>query len=224
MAEVITSLFGNMIGVAISPLPIIAMILMLFSPKAKVNGLAFTVGWMVGTLIWILVVSQVGMSASSDDASSGAWISIVFGVLFLFLAFKQWQGRPKEGEEPHLPGWMEGIDSMPPTKAFLTGVVLQITNPKNLGLIASSGAVVAAANLTNSELWTTIVIFVIGASISFIIPLLLIFVAYDRVAPGLSRLKDWLVTNNATIMFILFLFLGANSLGSGISALTASSA
>ena len=36
------------IGVAISPVPIIAVILMLFSAKAKRNGLAFLLGWLGG--------------------------------------------------------------------------------------------------------------------------------------------------------------------------------
>ena len=35
------------VGVAISPVPIIAVILMLFSSRAKVNGPAFLVGWVV---------------------------------------------------------------------------------------------------------------------------------------------------------------------------------
>jgi hypothetical protein len=38
------------LGIAISPIPIIAIILMLITPKARSNGLAFLGGWMVGIL------------------------------------------------------------------------------------------------------------------------------------------------------------------------------
>ena len=36
------------VGVAISPVPIIAVILMLISARAKANGSAFVGGWVVG--------------------------------------------------------------------------------------------------------------------------------------------------------------------------------
>jgi hypothetical protein len=36
------------VGVAISPVPIIAVILMLFSSRATVNGPMFLIGWAVG--------------------------------------------------------------------------------------------------------------------------------------------------------------------------------
>jgi hypothetical protein len=37
------------VGVALSPVPIIAAVLMLSIPKGSVNGLAFLTGWVVGT-------------------------------------------------------------------------------------------------------------------------------------------------------------------------------
>ena len=39
------------IGVAISPVPIIAVILMLFSKRARSNGIAFLVGWVVALVV-----------------------------------------------------------------------------------------------------------------------------------------------------------------------------
>jgi hypothetical protein len=51
------------LGVAISPIPIIAVILMLLSPKAHTNGPAFLVGWVAG-----LAAVSVTVSALSDRA------------------------------------------------------------------------------------------------------------------------------------------------------------
>jgi hypothetical protein len=36
------------IGIAISPIPIIAVVLMLTTPRAKTNGPAFLLGWLLG--------------------------------------------------------------------------------------------------------------------------------------------------------------------------------
>ncbi len=45
MGQAIGDLLPAAIGVAISPVPIIAIILMLGTPKARSNGPAFAAGW-----------------------------------------------------------------------------------------------------------------------------------------------------------------------------------
>ena len=51
-------------GVAISPIPIIAAILMLLSPKARVTSVGFLLGWVVG-----IVVAVTRLHAALGDAS-----------------------------------------------------------------------------------------------------------------------------------------------------------
>ena len=48
MGAVIGDLLANAVGVAISPVPIIAVILMLFTAKATANSLGFLLGWVLG--------------------------------------------------------------------------------------------------------------------------------------------------------------------------------
>ena len=43
------------VGIAISPIPIIAAILMLLSPKAKGTSLGFLFGWLVGIIAAIVI-------------------------------------------------------------------------------------------------------------------------------------------------------------------------
>ena len=103
------------VGVAISPVPIIAVTLMLFSQRARVNGLMFLLGWVVA----LAVVSGVAYAAAdqanaaTDSTTSDtiAWGRIVFGVLFLLLAARNWRTRPAPGTEPEMPKWMAGIDA-----------------------------------------------------------------------------------------------------------------
>ena len=51
MGPVIGDFLPAAIGVAISPIPIIAVILMLLTPRARTNGPAFLVGWIVALLV-----------------------------------------------------------------------------------------------------------------------------------------------------------------------------
>ena len=43
------------VGIAISPIPIIAVILMLLSPRAKGTSVGFMIGWLLGIVIAIIV-------------------------------------------------------------------------------------------------------------------------------------------------------------------------
>jgi len=45
MGQGVSAILTFAVGVAISPVPIIAVILMLFSQRARVNGPMFLVGW-----------------------------------------------------------------------------------------------------------------------------------------------------------------------------------
>jgi threonine/homoserine/homoserine lactone efflux protein len=87
------------VGVALSPVPIIAVVLMLATPKGRSNGLAFLAGWIVGiaALGTIVLVVASGASASKHGAPA-TWVStlkVVLGVPLLLVAAKQWRGRPR---------------------------------------------------------------------------------------------------------------------------------
>ena len=59
------------------------------------------------------------------------------------MATKQWQKRPKPGEDPEMPSWMAGIDSASPGRACLLGLALSGANPKNLALTLAASASIA---------------------------------------------------------------------------------
>ena len=49
------------IGVAISPVPVIAVILMLLSPRAPGTGVGFLAGWVVGVAVVVVASSTVAV-------------------------------------------------------------------------------------------------------------------------------------------------------------------
>ena len=89
------------VGVAISPVPIIAVTLMLFSQRARVNGLMFLLGWVLALAVVSGVVyaaaDQGNAATDSTTSDTIAWGKIVLGVLFLLLAARNWRTRPAPG-------------------------------------------------------------------------------------------------------------------------------
>ena len=118
-----------------------------------------------------------------------------------------------------MPAWMSKIDGMSAGVALGMGLLLTAANPKNLGLAIVGAATIGGANLSTSDEILATIAFVFLASITIIVPVVAYLVAKSRAVPVLNELKGWLAMNNATVMAVLFLVLGAKVLGDGISLL-----
>lgn len=218
MGAAIGEILGNAVGVAISPVPIIAVILMLFTAKAASNSLSFLAGWVIGLSVVGVIVLALGLESSEgEESTTSGWIKIVIGVLFLGLAWKQWSSRPTGDEQPTMPGWMQAIDQFTAPKSFGIGFLLSAVNPKNLGLTITAMAKVSASGLSTGEEIGTLVVFVVIASLTVAAPVVLNLILGSKAQPTLTTMKDWLAENNNTVMTVLFVVLGAKLLGDGIA-------
>ena len=220
MPQVIGAILPLAIGVAISPIPIIAAILMLLSPRARSTGVGFLLGWLVGVIVAVTVFTLLAavLPENDPDASKpiAGTIQLILGILLLLLAVRQWRSRPKRGEEPALPKWMSAIDSMTTGRGLLLGFVLAAVNPKNLLLAASAGIVIGSAGLSVGSEILAIAVFTVIAVISVAAPVIAYLVAADRMRGPLDALRGWLVHNNATVMAVLLLVIGVSVIGKGI--------
>jgi threonine/homoserine/homoserine lactone efflux protein len=222
MGQAIGDLLPSAVGVALSPVPIIAVILMLGTPKARSNGPAFAVGWVIGLIVVSVIVLL--LAGDSDDPDSGSstavsMIELLIGVLFLLMSVKQWQGRPKAGEEAQMPKWMGTIDRFTAGKSFVLGIALSGVNPKNLALTLAAAASIAQAGLSGGESAVAVAVFVLIGSVTVAGPVLFYLLVPDSAGP-LGSIKQFMSEHNAVIMFVLLLVLGAKLLGNGIAGLS----
>jgi len=217
------SLLPLAIGIAISPVPIIACILMLFSAKARLNGPAFLVGWVAGiTLVTLIVFRLSDATGATDEASGpslGDIVILLLGLGAIALGVKQWKGRPKPGEDAALPKWMQAIDGFTPVKALGFGVLLSALNPKNLGLAIAAGVVIDQATAAGGNAIAMEILFVVIASVSIAVPVTYMLVGGEGAKHTLDRWKTWLGANNAAVMAVLFIVIGAKLVGSGLDGL-----
>lgn len=222
MGQVIGDVLPLALGIAISPIPIIATILMLLSPKARSTSIGFLIGWLGGIIVAVvaftLLSSILPEGGSGGSGVIGGIIKIVLGVLLLLLALKQWRGRPQGDAEPELPKWMSSIDSISAGRAAILAFVLAAVNPKNLLMAASGGVILGSSAAVSTTVVGTIIFVVIAAS-TVAAPVVAYLVASDKLAAPLESLRVWLVHNNATIMTVLLLVIGVAVIGKGIGAL-----
>ena len=224
MGAAIGEMLPLAIGIAISPLPIIAIILMLITPQARSNGLAFLGGWMlglavVGTIV-LIVANTAGIATSSGPSRTVSIIKLVLGLLLLVVAWRQFRKRPKPGEEVPLPKWMRALDSFTPTRSLAVGALLSGVNPKNLILNATAAAGIAATGLAGAQQAVVLIVLIIVGSLGVMTPVVVYFAMGDKAAPVLGAWKTWLAANNATVMMVLFLVFGVTLIGKGFGGLS----
>jgi hypothetical protein len=225
MGQVIGEILGLAVGVAISPIPIIAVVLLLSTPKGKANSLSFLLGWLMGLglvgVIVLLVADPAGASEDGAPATWVGWLLLVLGALTIFLGIKQFSGRPRGGEEPPMPKWMGAIDKFKPGQSLGIGFVLAALNPKNLTLTLAAAATIAGAGLAGADPYIVLAVFVIIGTLGLAIPIGIYFLGGDKAAETLADLRHWLAVNNAAIMSVLFVVIGAKLVGSGLQTVLA---
>ena len=221
MADSFGQILPLAIGVAISPVPIIGVIVMLATPRARSNGPGFLLGWVLGLALvgtFVLVVSGgAGADAGDQPADWTNVLKLVLGLLLLVFAFRQWHGRPREGEEATMPGWMQSVDRFTTGRSVALGVALSAVNPKNFILTAGAAAVIAETGYSATSQAVALIAFVVIASLGVGIPVAIYFFMGDRSERILGDLKSWMTAHNAAIMTVLLLVIGAKLIGDAIS-------
>ncbi len=223
MADAIGQVLSLGIGVALSPVPIIAVVLMLGTTRARGNGPAFIFGWLVGLTVVGTIVLLVSSGAdASEEGQPATWVSILklgLGVLLLGIAARQWQGRPRGDADAPLPKWMEAIDRFTPGRATAMALALSAINPKNLVLTVGAAAAIAQAGASTGGQAAALAVFVVIGTLGPGIPVALYFLMGDRASSILEGLKTWMGRHNAAIMAVICLVIGAKLIGDGISGL-----
>ncbi len=198
------------VAVALSPMPIAALLLMLLSKRAAVNSVSFMLGWLLGILLLVVVAMQLALTSESTGGAHVIRniINGVLGIALILFAVKQFKSRPHKGDTPKMPKWMATIENFSPTRSFGMGAALAILNFKNTPMGIAAGVALSQHATTALEIGIGLAFYVILAGITIIVPVFGFLLFGKKLQREFEMIKEWLVANNATIMFVLFLILG----------------
>lgn len=222
MGDAIGQSLSLAIGVALSPIPIIAVTLLLVSAHGRVSGPAFVLGWVLGlAVIGAIVLAVAGPAdAAGDEGGPATWVHVLklaLGVLLVLVAIRQWSSRPGAETVGKSPKWMTAIEGFTPVKALGTGALLGGAYPKNTLLAVGAAASIAQTGVSGAQQAIAYAVFAIIGSIGVGIPVVLHFTMGQRSRVILERMKDWMSHNNVAIMAVLCLVIGTKLIGDGIS-------
>jgi hypothetical protein len=221
MGSAMAGILPMAVGAALSPLPIAAMILLLRTPRARVNGPVFAAGWLVGLAALGAVVLAVAAGRDYGEGSGPSTVARVvkglLGALFLVRAARVWRQRPTKGHPAPPPGWMATIDRITGRRSAGLGVLLAAVNPKNLSLTVAAGTLIAQTEISGPAQTCALAGYVALGSVGILAPLVVYLARVDRAKVMLDDWNQWMMANNPPVMIVLFLLLGAVLVGKAIS-------
>jgi threonine/homoserine/homoserine lactone efflux protein len=212
VTHAIGGIFGIGIAVAVSPIPIAAVILVVTSRRGRANGLLFELGWIVGlALLGLIGLALLGSSASSTGGPTPTWrgwVLLAAGLTLLLVGVVKFRRRPPPGTEVQAPKWMAALDRTTPTRALGLGALLAVVNPKNGPLTLAAAASIASTEVSPAGQVVALSAFVLIASIGITVPLTLYLVVGAGARPQLARWRAWVTRREAVIVSVLALVLG----------------
>jgi threonine/homoserine/homoserine lactone efflux protein len=207
------------IGVALSPVPIAAVLVSLLTPRAAATAPAFLLGWILGIgIVGMIVFFLPGLeTARGEPTRLAGLLAIALGTALIALSIPQWRKRPGAGHPVQVPAMLAGLDEMGAGRALAVGFILSALNPKNVGFTAAAVAAIDAAMMGPADQAVAFVVFIAVASGSIVLPILGFFASRQRAEVRFARWKDWLIAHNATVMAILLGVFGALILARGVA-------
>ncbi len=217
--SVLTELIPLALVVALSPLTIIPAVLVLHTPRPRPTGLAFLAGWLFGLAVLTAIFVEVsGLAGGLGDKppSWASWVRIVIGAALIVFGVFRWFTRKRSA---HTPGWMQSMSKFTPLRAALAAMALTVVNPKVLFICAAAGLAIGTAGLRAPGAWGAVAWYVVVAGLTAAIPILAYAVAGDRLDGPLTRLKDWMERQHATLVAVILIVIGLLVLYKGIHGL-----
>jgi Sap, sulfolipid-1-addressing protein len=207
------------LGVALSPLPILAILLFLGGSRPKANATAFCLAW-IGGVASATIVAVLAVERSNVTDSEPVWLAVaelVVGAAFLvlasYIAFDR--GRPAAAS----PAWQAALDRAGPFQAAALAFFLSCANPKNLALILGAAVLMVDVTSGNSELAVSTGAFVAVAVAGVSLPVAVYGVFPDRVGPRLGDLRRALVRRGLVLAIVLGFAIGTLFVTEGIRGL-----
>jgi hypothetical protein len=217
---VIGAVLPQAMAIALSPVPMVCIVLVLMSARPVRAGACFALGWLVALAIAVGLVAWFTDTVAEDEQAARDGVDLVqlaVGLLFAGLAVRYWRKRPAPGAPPPRPAIVDRIATLSAAGLVLTGTAAALANLKNFPLVLSAGSYLGGAGLGPAAAVVAVAVFVVAASLTVLIPLLAVaIIGAERSAASLKNLETWLLANLNTITVVVLLVLAAALIGRGL--------
>ena len=217
MRQVVGEVLPFAVIVMVSPINIVAAILLLFSERPLLNASCYLGGFVAGLAAVVggltAVAGAVHLDPGSNQSRGASALLLALGAGLIVVAVRKFRGRPGPDDPPSLPGWMDGIAGFGSGRSLAVGAGIGAGNPKNIVVALGTAVAVSSAGLPVGQQVTVLAIYLVLASLGVAAPILAMLVLGDRAGTVLDGWKTWLTRNNTAMMAVIYLFFGVYLIG-----------
>ena len=185
---------------AASPLVLTATFVVIRSARPRTNGIAFLIGFVVGTALACIVGLIVGQAAV-DKLNSHDTVEDLL-TLALGLALVVFGIRAQRRQEPivaetssRVTAIMEGLRNVRPAAACSMAGLLGFGGPKRLLLTLLAMGAVTSAHVGRVANLTLGIVYIAIATVLVWLPVGIVIIGGERAAVTLERGESWLTTH-----------------------------
>jgi hypothetical protein len=208
--------------VMVSPINIVANILLLFSGRPLRNASCYLGGFVLGVAAVVgaltALAGAVALDRGTDRARGAAILLVVLGAALVVVAVQKFRHRPGPDDTPALPAWMDGIAGFGAMRSLGVGAAVGAGNPKNIAVAAGAAVAVSSAALPVGQQVAVLAVYVVLASLGVGAPIVAVLSLGQRSDEVLHGWRSWLTRNNSAMMAVIYLLLGALLIGRNLGA------
>jgi hypothetical protein len=239
MVDLVLSLLPLSLGIVMSPLAIMALVAVLLSRQARVNGVMFFLGWTIGVAVGVGgSFAVLGFFEVHERHAPPLWVPIlrlVLGIGLLLGAvwiYRRGGARkkamaaassPSDVTEaaPQLPGWLHSVSTFTAGRSLALGIGIFLLNPVDLSCAILAALDVRLAELDPGANAVALLVFGLIGILPIGIPVLLVLIKGEAATPTLEGIRAWIAGNTSLLNAILVLVIAVLQLQKAISTLLA---
>jgi hypothetical protein len=211
MDDALAELLPLALVIAVSPIPVLAVILMLLTERSTLNASALLLGWALalGVIASGVAALGIGSTEAGEDPATGLVVAQVALAAVLFAgAVRRWRMHRRGVGEAARSRWMERLRSVGPAGALALGLGLIALNPKDGLLTVAAGARLADSDPGAGAAAGALAVFVAVSSSTIAAPIAAEIALGDRAESLLERSRAWLERNGNAAVAVVLLVLG----------------
>ncbi len=199
------------LGVALSPVPIVAVLIILLTKRARRGSLVFLAAWIAGNAVAITLAiafaGNINLPSEGLDLPSEGLMTLLLGVGLFITAWLSRRGRWRSEDPEVVPKWVAAVDDLSPAGGAVVAFTNALTSPKNLALAIAAGIAIHDAVALPANRVSAALLYVAVASVTILTPVVVYLVAGKKAEPTLARWKRNVTLRAAVVMEIgLFVF------------------
>jgi Sap, sulfolipid-1-addressing protein len=219
MLAVIGQLLPLALAVALSTVPITAVLTILLSPQSRA-GLPYMLAFVIGNII-VTAAFSLGLRAVPVRAAVGAQVGlavfeVILGAAIIAYAIVIFARRHLSTRSEEIPRWLRAVGKLRAWPAAGLGLLLTV-RPKSLLLTAAAGVAIGPAQLSASEFVIAVLVFVILGTSTVTVPVILALARPTSARRPLRAAERWIAHNSRTVTVLVALVIGTVLVGNGLT-------